>query len=295
MKGRPRGRRRPASPSRRRPRTGGRCASARPAASSARRGLGRWIARVARSGLPRRTDAEHRARVCAGAPAHGLGAAVDRRARPGSRTRRSMRCCAATACRAPPSAPSAAVCRYEWPCPGDLLHMDVKRYPRFSRPGHAVTGDRTRRTPRRSPSSATTTSTPSSMTTAAWPTASCSTTSAPTTVTAFVKRALAWFAERGITTPAADDRRRLELHPQPRPARAAQRPPASATSSPRPTRRAGTARSSAFTRPWNANGPRACATATSHARNQALPHWLRALQRAQAPQLHRRPTGVPPL
>ena len=36
------------------------------------------------------------------------------------------------------------VVRYEWPCPGDLLHMDVKRYPRFMRPGHAVTGNRTR-------------------------------------------------------------------------------------------------------------------------------------------------------
>ena len=36
------------------------------------------------------------------------------------------------------------VCRYEWPCPGDLLHMDVKRYPRFARAGHAVTGDRSR-------------------------------------------------------------------------------------------------------------------------------------------------------
>jgi transposase InsO family protein len=34
--------------------------------------------------------------------------------------------------------------RYEWPCPGDLLHMDVKRYPRFRRPGHAITGDRRR-------------------------------------------------------------------------------------------------------------------------------------------------------
>ena len=41
-------------------------------------------------------------------------------------------------------APRTAFCRYEWPCPGDLLHMDVKRYPRFLRPGHAVTGDRTR-------------------------------------------------------------------------------------------------------------------------------------------------------
>jgi hypothetical protein len=32
--------------------------------------------------------------------------------------------------------------RYEWPCPGDLLHMEVSRYARFVKPGHAVTGDR---------------------------------------------------------------------------------------------------------------------------------------------------------
>jgi transposase InsO family protein len=31
---------------------------------------------------------------------------------------------------------------YEWPCPGDLLHMDVCSYARFLRPGHRVTGDR---------------------------------------------------------------------------------------------------------------------------------------------------------
>ena len=35
--------------------------------------------------------------------------------------------------------------RYEWPCPGDLLHMDVCRYPRFRRPGHRATGDRSQR------------------------------------------------------------------------------------------------------------------------------------------------------
>src|SRR3954470_11912609 len=35
--------------------------------------------------------------------------------------------------------------RYEWPCPGDLLHMDSARYARFLRPGHAVTGDRSQR------------------------------------------------------------------------------------------------------------------------------------------------------
>jgi transposase InsO family protein len=35
--------------------------------------------------------------------------------------------------------------RFEWPCPGDLLQMDTKQFARFTRPGHAVTGD-----PRRS-------------------------------------------------------------------------------------------------------------------------------------------------
>ena len=38
--------------------------------------------------------------------------------------------------------------RYEWPCPGDLLHMDVCSYARFLRPGHRVTGDRSRRSRR---------------------------------------------------------------------------------------------------------------------------------------------------
>jgi transposase InsO family protein len=43
-----------------------------------------------------------------------------------------------------PHAPRTQAHRYEWPCPGDPLHMDTKRYARFTRPGHAVTGDRTR-------------------------------------------------------------------------------------------------------------------------------------------------------
>jgi len=34
---------------------------------------------------------------------------------------------------------------YEWPCPGDLLHMDTSRSARFRRPGHRVTGDRSHR------------------------------------------------------------------------------------------------------------------------------------------------------
>jgi transposase InsO family protein len=44
-----------------------------------------------------------------------------------------------------PRAPKEAVVRYEWPCPGNLLHMDTKRFVRFTQPGHALTGDRTKR------------------------------------------------------------------------------------------------------------------------------------------------------
>jgi transposase InsO family protein len=41
-----------------------------------------------------------------------------------------------------PSAPREAVQRFEWPCPGALIQNDTKRFARFWRPGHAVTGDR---------------------------------------------------------------------------------------------------------------------------------------------------------
>jgi transposase InsO family protein len=41
-----------------------------------------------------------------------------------------------------------AVIRYEWPCPGNLLHMDTKKLGRFEAPGHALTGDRRRRSRR---------------------------------------------------------------------------------------------------------------------------------------------------
>ena len=42
----------------------------------------------------------------------------------------------------PPRAAREPANSYEWPCPGDLLHMDVSEYVRFKRPGHRVTGDR---------------------------------------------------------------------------------------------------------------------------------------------------------
>jgi transposase InsO family protein len=42
----------------------------------------------------------------------------------------------------PPKPTREPANRYEWPCPGDLLHMDTSEYARFQRPGHRVTGDR---------------------------------------------------------------------------------------------------------------------------------------------------------
>src|SRR4051812_9414980 len=43
-----------------------------------------------------------------------------------------------------PRAPREEVRRFEWPCPGALIQNDTKRFARFSSPGHAVTGDRSR-------------------------------------------------------------------------------------------------------------------------------------------------------
>jgi transposase InsO family protein len=42
----------------------------------------------------------------------------------------------------PPKRTKEPANSYEWPCPGDLVHMDTSRYARFLRPGHRVTGDR---------------------------------------------------------------------------------------------------------------------------------------------------------
>jgi len=98
-----------------------------------------------------------------------------------------------------PRRPREQVRRFEWPCPGDLLQMDVKRFARFATPGHRVTGDRYR-TGRQKRSRV------------GWEFAHsmiddhsrlvytellCDE-QAPT-VTAFVQRALRFFAEHGIT------------------------------------------------------------------------------------------------
>ena len=47
-----------------------------------------------------------------------------------------------------PAPARPAIVRYQWPCPGQLLHMDVKRLGKFTEPGHALTGDRAKRSRR---------------------------------------------------------------------------------------------------------------------------------------------------
>jgi len=97
-----------------------------------------------------------------------------------------------------PTVAREPVRRFEWPCPGDLLQMDTKRLARFTRPGHAVTGDRFRTGAEKRAQ-------------VGWEfchsiiddhtrlayTEIHSDEKAPT-VTAFVERALAWFAGHGI-------------------------------------------------------------------------------------------------
>jgi transposase InsO family protein len=101
-------------------------------------------------------------------------------------------------CSRAPRPDRGEVVRYEWPCPGDLLHMDVKRYPRFRRPGHAVTGDRRAKLQRRNPLGHDYFhAVVDDHSRLAYGELLGDETAA--TVTAFVERALAWFAGHGIT------------------------------------------------------------------------------------------------
>ena len=77
-----------------------------------------------------------------------------------------------------PKAPREAVVRFEWPCPGDLLQMDTKRFARFTRPVIASLVIATARAPRSAHGSVGSSVTRSSTTTRASPTANCTTTSA---------------------------------------------------------------------------------------------------------------------
>ena len=99
-------------------------------------------------------------------------------------------------CSRTPVAQRPAIVRYEWPCPGNLLHMDVKKFGKFTAPGHAATGNRTKRSRR-----------------VGWEYCHSIVDDASrmayselhdderaATVTAFTERALDWFLDHGVLT-----------------------------------------------------------------------------------------------
>lgn len=86
--------------------------------------------------------------------------------------------------------------RYEWPCPGDLLHMDTSRYARFLRPGHRVTGDRSSRIRRGGPGYDFAHAIIDDHTRLAY--VELHDNEKAETVTGFVERALAFYAHHGI-------------------------------------------------------------------------------------------------
>ena len=221
---------------------------------------------------PRRTDAETERRVCQARERTGWGPRLiaGETGVAHSTVHAILR---RHGCSRTPRPARREVCRYEWPCPGDLLHMDVKRYPRFLRPGHAVTGDRTK------------TSAEKRLALghdyfhaivddhARLAYGELLADEKAPTVTAFVKRALDWFAGHGITTRRVmtdgawsythnRDLRALFAH---RGIRHVVTPP--------------------YTPRWNGKVERFHQTMerewakglryrNHHARNQALPHWL---------------------
>jgi transposase InsO family protein len=89
-----------------------------------------------------------------------------------------------------------AVVRYEWPCPGNLLHMDVKKLGRFEAPGHALTADRSKRS--RGSGWEYVHSIVDDCSRLAYSEIHADETAA--TVTAFTTRALDWFLDQGIVS-----------------------------------------------------------------------------------------------
>ncbi len=111
------------------------------AASEAERASGAWAldrsSRPHRS--PNRTPEELEVRVCEARRHTGWGPRLISGVTgvPHSTVHRVLR---RHGCSRPEPAPREPAIRYEWPCPGDLLHIDVKTYARFEEPGHALLG-----------------------------------------------------------------------------------------------------------------------------------------------------------
>jgi transposase InsO family protein len=167
-------------------------------ASELERRSGRWA--LDRSSRPRRSpnrsDADTERRVCEARRRTGWGPRLiaGETGVPHSTVHAILR---RYGCSRAPRPERGQLVRYEWPCPGDLLHMDVKRYPRFRRPGHAVTGDRRAKLQRRKPLGHDYFhAVVDDHSRIAY--GELLADERGVTVTAFVERALAWFARRGV-------------------------------------------------------------------------------------------------
>jgi len=116
-------------------------------ASAEARASGAWL--EDRSSRPRRqpkrTGVEIETRICAVRRATGWGPRLVAGAATGQSHSTVWKVLARHGISRRPAGERGAPNRYEWPCPGDLLHMDVCRYARFRRPGHRATGDRSQR------------------------------------------------------------------------------------------------------------------------------------------------------
>ena len=157
--------------------------------------------------------------------------------------------------------------RYEWPCPGDLLHMDSASYARFDRPGHKLTGDRSKTgaEKRAAPGYDYAHAIVDDHTRLAY--VELLDDERAATVVAFTKRALRFFEEHGIQLRRLMTDKRLGLHPQPRPTQPAQRA-------------------------WDQADPHETLPATHERQGRTLPpnHGPRMGLRRPLPRQHRPPT-----
>jgi len=114
----------------------------RAASQEERRSGGCFVDRSSRpQSSPRQLSAAEAARICAARRRTGWGPRLIA-GETGHPHATVWRCLRRADLSRLPRARRETARRYEWPCPGDLLHIDTKRFARFTRPGHAVTGDR---------------------------------------------------------------------------------------------------------------------------------------------------------
>ena len=133
---------------------------------------------VAAASLPRLLPAAEQARICAARRRSGWGPRLiaGETGHPHATVWRALRRAGISR---PPRQPREQPRRYEWPCPGDLLHIDSKRFVRFTGPATQSPVTATAPAPRSGCGSATNGCTRSSTTTPATPTASSTATSGP--------------------------------------------------------------------------------------------------------------------